>query len=308
MRTRSPTPASLNNAAGPAGVWEQLAGRLSAIPEYVELFRRAFPETVSEPDDVTFVLAANAIAAFEADAFRADDSPFDRYLRGEAPMSEDAEAGMELFYGKAACGSCHSGKFQTDHDFHAIAMPQVGPGKEDGTDGSYWRETGLKGFPEDFGRGRVTVREADRYKFRTPSLRNVELTGPWGHAGTYTTLEQVVRHHLAPVESLAAYQPPADLLVPVDRVLEVTASGSALSYSWLSDNRLAGFQRRDTWVLENDELRTNIAAANELAPIALSDGEVDSIVAFLGALTDDASRNLADLVPSRVPSGLPVAD
>ena len=77
-------------------------------------------------------------------------------------MSGAARRGMELFYGKAKCATCHSGVLQTDQEFHAIAMPQVGPGKGHGDSGH-----------EDFGRGAVTGDVADRYRFRTPSLRNV---------------------------------------------------------------------------------------------------------------------------------------
>jgi len=299
---------SLNNAAGPDGVWAQLGERLQEIPEYVELFQAAFPERVEKASDISFVFAANAIAAWEADAFRADDSPFDRYLRDGTPLPAEAAAGMNLFYGKAGCDSCHSGKFQTDHEYYAIAMPQLGPGKEDGTDASYWRETGVKGFVEDYGRGRVTVRAEDNFKFRTPSLRNVELTGPWGHAGSYTSLDEVVRHHANPTHALATYTPPAGLLPPIDHALELTASGSELSYSWLNENRLAAFQARDTWAHDRLELRQNIADANELAPVDLTETEVAQLVAFLGALTDDASRDLRSEVPNRVPSGLEVAD
>ncbi len=170
---------SLNRAAGPTGAWELLSQRLRAIPEYVKLFREAYPDQVKSEGDISFVLVANAIAAFEAKAFRADDSPFDRYLRGEtAALSKQQKRGMDLFYGKAQCSSCHSGKFQTDHNFYAIAIPQIGPGKGDGRHADYWRVSGHETFLEDFGRGRVTVRPEDNFKFRTPSLRNVELTGP----------------------------------------------------------------------------------------------------------------------------------
>ena len=215
---------------------------------------------------------------------------------------------MELFYGKAGCASCHTGTFQTDHDFHAIAMPQIGPGKSDGWNGDYWRETGMKAFPEDFGRGRVTTRAADRYKFRTPSLRNVELTGPWGHAGTYDSLEDVVRHHLDPVAALEAYEPPAGLLPEVGGLLEQTASGSRLSRDWLKPSRRERYLVRDTWVQSHPELRAQLAAANELEPQELSDAEVDDLLAFLRALTDPSSQDLAQLVPAHVPSGLPVED
>ncbi len=300
---------SLNNAAGPGGVWELLGRRLRAIPEYVERFAEAFPRRVRGPDDVTFVLAANAIAAFETVGFRSDRSPFDRYLRGDSSsLTAPARRGMGLFYGAAGCAGCHSGKFQTDHDFHAIAMPQIGPGKSDGWNADYWRATGLKAFPEDFGRGRETARPEDRYKFRTPSLRNVALTGPWGHAGAYDRLEAVVRHHLDPVGSLERYALPDRVLPPIDAVLELAASGSRLEPTWLSRTRLADFAARDTWVQRHPELRAQIAAANELAPVELSDAEVRDLLAFLDSLTDPQAEDLSDLVPSSVPSGLPVAD
>jgi cytochrome c peroxidase len=70
----------------------------------------------------------------------------------------------------------------------------IGPGKGDGFEEH-----------DDYGRERVTGDANDRYKFRTPSLRNVALTGPWRHDGAYNTLEAVVRHHLAPEKSLNAY-------------------------------------------------------------------------------------------------------
>lgn len=300
---------SLNNAAGKNGVWELIAVRLQDIPEYVELFKHAYPAQVESKDNITYVLAANAIAAFEATAFRADRSPFDRYLRGNgASLSGKARAGMEFFYGEAGCGTCHSGKFQTDHDFHAIAMPQIGPGKADGQDASYWSATGINAVLEDFGRGRVTYREEDNYKFRTPSLRNVATTGPWGHAGAYGDLEAVVRHHLDPVRSLDAYDASSAILPELGEVLELTANGSRLNRSWMSDSRREGFERRDTWVQNNPELRQKIADANELEPVSLSDDEVEKILAFLDSLTDPSVERLNDLVPERVPSGLPVED
>ena len=300
---------SLNNMAGPGGVWELLALRLQAIPEYVELFAEAFPEDVGSAEDISYVMAANAIAAFEAEAFRADDSPYDRYLRGDrAELTIQQVRGMELFYGAAACASCHTGKFQTDHDFHAIAMPQIGPGKGDGRDAAYWSASGHESFLEDFGRGRVTVRPEDEYKFRTPSLRNVALTGPWGHDGAYDTLEGVVRHHLDPVAALSAYELDPEYLPELGPVLELTADGPRLDQSWLSEPRQEGFEKRDAWVQENEAMRARIAAANELDPIELTDDQVEDLLAFLESLTDPASRDLERLRPEEVPSGLSVHD
>lgn len=298
---------ALNNMAGPGGVWEILGQRLREIPEYVELFQAAFPDRVQDASDVTFVDAANAIAAFEAVAFRSDDAAFDAYLRGDAgALNDDERRGMELFYGEAGCSSCHTGVFQTDHGFHAIAMPQIGPGKGDGSDTEYWRSTGERAFVEDLGRGRVTVRPEDDFKFRTPSLRNVERTGPWGHSGAYATLEAVVRHHLDPVAAVESYTLEPGYLPELGPVLETTMSGSTIRHRILSPTRLEAYMQRDGWVSSREGLVHRIAEANELEPRELSDADVGALLAFLGALTDRGVDELDRFEPRRVPSGLPV--
>jgi cytochrome c peroxidase len=266
--------AAVGDLAGPNGVWELLAQRLRDIPEYVDLFDAAYDD-VDDASDITFVHAANAIAAFEAVTWRADNSPFDRYLRGNpSAMSPSARRGMRLFYGRAGCASCHSGVFQTDQGFHAIAMPQVGPGKGDGFDGR-----------EDFGLERVTGLASDRYKFRTPTLRNVALTSPYGHAGAYRSLEEVVLHHLDPVGSLESYDP-ASAMLPSRADLDV----------------------HDFVVQSDPARRAAIGAANELKPVSLSKREIQQLLEFLQALTDPASIDLRGDVPARVPSGAPIAD
>ena len=304
------TAAALDRLDGPDGAWNLLARRLRAIPEYVDLFRAAYPRQVDAATDITYVQAANALAAFQAVAFRSDASPFDDYLRtGDAArLGAAGERGRRLFYGRAGCSTCHSGKFQSDQRFHAIGMPQIGPGKHDGFDDDYWRETGSVARLEDYGRFRETGRPGDLYAFRTPALRNVELTGPWGHAGTFATLESVVRHHLDPVASLERYDASEAVLPPLTWVHEVAATGSRLIRPLLRPSRLAELALRDTHVQRSEELRGRIAAANRLAPVRLSDGEVDDVVAFLGTLTDPTVKTLDRLVPARVPSGLPVED
>jgi cytochrome c peroxidase len=81
-------------------------------------------------------------------------------------MSTGTIRAMRLSYGKAGCAACHSGACQADQSYHAIAMPQIGPGKGDGFDAR-----------EDYGRERVTGEEADRCRFRTPTSRNGALVG-----------------------------------------------------------------------------------------------------------------------------------
>ncbi|HFE47949.1 MAG TPA: cytochrome-c peroxidase [Chromatiaceae bacterium] len=272
------------NLAGPDGVWEQLAKRLREIPEYVDLFKAAFDD-INTAEDISYVHAANAIAAFESAAWRCTDSPFDRYLQkydaGEDPtsaVSPDALQGGILFYTKAGCASCHSGKFLTDQQFHAIGVPQIGPGKGD-------NQAGYSDGHDDFGREQVSGDSADRYKFRTPSLRQVAQTGPWGHDGAFSTLEGMVRHHLDAVASLNSYDP-SQLKLP--------------SRTDLNAQDL---------VVQNDATRRKgIEDAIEIAPVSLSDKEVSQIVTFLHALTDQSCIDLSSTVPNRVPSGLAVFD
>ena len=299
--------AAQDRLGGPDGAWELLARRLRAIPEYVEHFQAAYA-SIETPEDISLVHAANAIAAFETVAFRFDDSPFDRYLKtcDPAELEADARRGMALFYGRAQCSGCHSGKFQTDQQFHAIAMPQIGPGKGDGWDHSYWQATGFAARLEDFGRYRVTQKLADKYRFRTPSLRNVELSGPWGHAGAYASLEAVLQHHLNPAEALQTYRPEQAELPPLDTVLERTALGSKLAFTPVNPLRLDDYLRRDYWVMNSPALRAALLQASELQPIALSEDAIADLVAFLKALTDPRSRSPSDLVPARVPSGLSI--
>lgn len=262
--------AELAAAGDLVGIWDALAARLRDNPEYASMFEVVYD---IDRERITYVHAANALAAYEAVTWRADQSPFDRYLGGARnALSGDAEAGRALFYGRAGCADCHSGTFQTDHAFHSIAMPQIGPGKGDGNSGQ-----------EDFGRERVSGRVDDRYRFRTPSLRNVALTGPWGHTGAFSTLESVVRHHGDAVASLNAYDP-ADARLPPRADLDAI----------------------DFVVQQDEALRAAIAASNELPTFRPNNAQVRRLLAFLSALTDPSRVDLREDVPERVPSGLPV--
>ncbi|MBW4709053.1 cytochrome-c peroxidase [Roseobacter sp. YSTF-M11] len=285
--------------------WARLAARLAAIPEYVDLFRLAFDD-VAAADDITFTHAAKALAAFQTQAFRSDQSPFDRFLRtGDASMlSRDAQQGLKLFFGKANCVSCHSGPLLTDHRFHAIGMPQTGPGKGHGADFTYWRETGLPGRLEDEGRYRVTFDQADLFAFRTPSLRNVEITGPWGHSGAFKTLEGVVRHHLDPESSLDAFDSDRISLPRLDQVIRPAGRGSVTHFVPLTAAQIRAFEKKDRWVQKSDGLRGRIRSRNTLASISLSREDIAHIVAFLGSLTDPSALDRSDLLPAGVPSGL----
>ena len=252
----------LGNLTGPGGAWDILAARVWSVPEY----RAAFLPML-DGRALHFTDIADVIAAFIAFEWRADDSPFDRYLRTGAPLAPEAAAGMALFYGPAGCDTCHAGLFQTDHGFHPIALPQIGPGKA----------ARFERHARDEGRFRVTGAPGDAYAFRTPPLRNVALTAPYGHNGAYATLEAVIAHHADPVRGVNAYDPAQAVLPPLP-VDDLRAAGDAGEVA-------------------------RIAEANRLAPAPLTPEEIAQLVAFLHALTDDVER-LG--VPETVPSGLPV--
>ena len=254
-------------------VWRLLTDRVMAIVEYKDLIHRAYPGV--NDSDITFAHIANAIGAFEAAAYRADKSPFDQYLRGNnSAMSDNAKRGMKLFHDKAQCATCHTGKFQTDHQFHALGMPQIGPGKGNGLNNH-----------DDFGRELVTAIANVRYKFRTPTLRNVAMTGPWGHDGAYNTLDAVIRHHLDPKNSLNNYD-------VTQAVLPSKADFDSIDFQ-----------------VHNDPVsRSDLADAIEIKPVVLSDVEIKLLTDFLHALTDPASLDMRATAPARVPSGLPLAD
>ena len=256
---------------GPDGAWDLISQRVAAIPAYAEMFAAAYPE-IAAGRPIAFTDISNAIAAFVAWEWRADDSPFDRYLRGEGALPPRAAEGMALFHGAAGCSECHSGKLLSDMDFHAMGQPQIGPGKVER----------FETHQRDIGRMRVTGRAEDAYAFRTPPLRNVARTGPWGHAGAYADLAAFIRHHADPAAGLARY-----------------AGGAVLP-------ALDGIA--DDWaVLRSDALRGEIAqAVAGRAAVALTEAEIAALVAFLESLTDPASLAGRLGIPDAVPSGLPV--
>ncbi|NDV00657.1 cytochrome-c peroxidase [Pseudoroseicyclus tamaricis] len=254
---------------GEGGAWDLLARRVAAIPAYAERFREVYPQ-VSAPEDITFQDISNAIAAFMALEFRSDSAPFDAWLRGEAELTAEAAAGAEIFYGRGGCGSCHSGPFLTDHGFHAMGEVQIGPGKG----------ARFESHDRDEGRAEVTGRVEDLYAFRTPSLRNVAHTAPYGHAGAHATLEGFLAAHADPVSALESY----------DRAQAV----------------LPEMPVEDWAIMDSADERAAIAAAVTVPRVDLSGEDIEALVAFLGSLTDPLAETGRLGIPEEVPSGLPV--
>jgi cytochrome c peroxidase len=147
-------------------IFDTIIVRLAAIPEYVAAFNWAFSGGASA---VTRANYAKAIATFER-TIVTNNSPYDRYLKGNLnALTDQQKEGLLLFNGKAACNNCHTGPMLSDFNFHAMGVPD-NPSHPAGTD-----------------KGKDNL-----YKFRTPTLRNVGITGPYMHNGMLSTLKEVV--------------------------------------------------------------------------------------------------------------------
>ena len=249
----------------PTAIWRGVMQRLLAVPGYVTLFNAAFPSVATS--SLRFQDAAYAMSEFQMAALMKTNSPFDRYLaRDNNALSVEAKRGGVLFFGDARCSQCHNGPFLGGRDFSNSGVPQIGPGVG-------------QGAPLDKGRGELVDFQFYQFAFRVPPLRNVELTAPYFHNGSFATLEAVVKHYNNVTTSLQTFDPatlPANVR---DSYHGDAATINAVLTSL--DGRLR-------------------------APLHLTDAQIADLVAFLKSLTDPAARDLSGITPASVPSGLPV--
>jgi|GEM_PF-602362 len=238
--------------------------RLRNIPEYVDLFNRAFPAEADsvkrqiprhgcawDPTPLQSVITRStlgrAIAAFEREQVT-DNSPYDHYVAGDDDaLSEEQKRGLDVFFEKGNCASCHRGPEFSEGRFRVQGVEQIGPGQ-----GLASTNTGTP-RPSGADRGRFVTsgNTEDLFAFRTVSLRQIAKTAPYMHDGVLETLEDVIEFY--------------------DR-------GGG-------DEGTIDVERLD----------------EEIAPLDLTDGEKADLLAFLHALTDET---IEVKVPPRVPSGL----
>ncbi|MET0753169.1 MAG: cytochrome c peroxidase [Pyrinomonadaceae bacterium] len=147
---------------------------------YPELFEEAFGTTEVTPSRI-----ALAIGTFERTLF-SDRTPFDAAVSGIAPLTAQEQRGQNVF-NQVQCNTCHTGTLFSDNAFHYI---------------------GLRPQTEDTGRFQVTANNQNLGEFRTPSLRNVELRGPYMHNGRFATLEEVVEFYNRGGDFNAPNKPP----------------------------------------------------------------------------------------------------
>ncbi|MEX0725215.1 MAG: cytochrome c peroxidase [Planctomycetaceae bacterium] len=149
---------------------EEVVGNLNQVAGYKEQFQKVFGT------DVTTQGMAHAIAAYER-TILSGDAPFDKFKAGDtAALSESAQRGMKLFFGKASCSACHTGPSFTDHAFHNVGV-------------------GMDKPEPDVGREAISKLAGDRGSFKTPGLRDIARSAPYMHDGSLKTLEEVVEHY-----------------------------------------------------------------------------------------------------------------
>lgn len=157
---------------------------LTNAPGYETLFDQAFPFD-PPANRVTRENAGLAIAAYER-TLLPSQSPFQRWIRGDVnAMTDQEKMGAVLFFDKARCYACHNGPALNSDEFHAIGMENLnGPGVYgfDGTDNAH------------LGRGGFTGDDADMYCFKVPQLYNLQNSPFYGHGGSFTSIEAVVRY------------------------------------------------------------------------------------------------------------------
>ncbi|WP_448564427.1 cytochrome c peroxidase [Thalassotalea ganghwensis] len=271
--------------------------------EWRERFEQVYQQQVQSGEEVvTFANIMKAIAKYEQ-SLNFTQNPWFDYIKGDVNALSDAQKrGAILFLTLpprpdpndpdpqgpppglviTQCVACHSGD-TFDHlvgaNEHRVAFPQIGPGTGAGATGT-----------NDLGRSQRTLSAIDDFKFRSPSLLNIEVTAPYGHSGSYQTLEQVMRHynnfHLT-VNNYLDNQQWCEQPQFKDRADCVS----------LFPNARADSQAAMDLVLEEQANGAPI-----LLPIGLDDQQIDDMVAFLKALTDPCVKDaecLSPWLPSR---------
>lgn len=163
-------------ASGPLGAHQEMAMDVKVLPkkihkikDYRVLFQNAYGD-----EKVTYDRIVKALAEFQK-TIKSQTSRFDQFIDGKYNALTDQEIyGMHIFRTKARCMNCHNGKNLTDESFHNIGLTY------------YKREY------EDLGLYNVTKKAEDVGKFRTPQLRDLNLTRPWMHNGLFDQLEGIV--------------------------------------------------------------------------------------------------------------------
>jgi len=266
---------ALDNDLVRDGLTERLVNQ--TLPNsWLDEFQTAFDSNEDAATLITYQNIAIALAEYQRSQVFTDTRWRDFVQGDDEALSADEKRGAVLFFtpvseGGAGCSACHTGDFFTDEQFHVLAVPQIGRGKNNGPNGD-----------DDFGRSRASLESKDRYAFRTPNLLNITETGPYGHTGAYKNLRAMVVHHLNPARAIDNYD---FSLAELDPGIQNTnaAANTQLALEQLQSLRASG--------------------ESLLVDAELTEIQIDQLVAFLGALTDRCVQDetcLARWIPAGV--------
>lgn len=241
--------------------------RLKENPEYRKSFDALFSVGILDQQEAGYEAMTQAIAAFERTAaFAPFDSKYDRYLAGEVELTKEEELGRVLFFSEqfTNCNQCHQLRKSpidrqetfSDNRYHNIGVPQ---------NPALFTEAGMTaGFVDDGLLANPAIEDpAQRGKFRTPTLRNVAITGPYMHNGLLQDLRTVV-----------------------------------LFYNRYNSKSEAAKINPETGEAWGKIAVPGTLAVKELTHgPALDDRRVDALVAFLKTLTDQKYEHLLDETP-----------
>lgn len=219
-------------------------------------------------ETITISRTQEALAAYQRSQIFIE-SPWKRFVQGSGDeLSEAALRGALLFFrdpgdGGLGCAACHAGDHFTNEAFYNVGFPQIGRGK--------------RADRSDRGRAELNINtrtEADMHAFRVPTLLNVALTAPYGHAGTFSTLGGVLRYHANPREEVDYFD---------FGLGHLPQAGEADGRNIYPD---AETMTREVIAA------SSFATAEALLPSrALDAGEVSDLKAFLQSLTDDCAAD-----------------
>jgi cytochrome c peroxidase len=231
-------------------------------------------------------MVAQALSEFQLSLTFAD-APLDKFARGDIQaMTISQKRGAVLFFGKAQCVTCHSvrgnsNEMFSDFKMYNIGVPQIAPKFGKGLGNVPFRNANgefVVSGKYDFGLEDISGKSEDRFKFRTTPLRNLHLAPTFFHNGSFTKLEDAVRHHLDPVASAKTY-----------------------------DTKKAGVEA-DLYKADPAPVLATLDPAMR-KKVKLTEAEFKDLIEFLrNGLADSnaTSDKLSKLIPTSVPSGLPL--
>jgi cytochrome c peroxidase len=243
---------------------KEIAARIIENPDYVKAFKMFFGADALKDSKTTFRAATEAIAAFErTPQLSPFDSKYDRYLRGEAKLTDQEELGRTLFFSTqfANCSLCHDikgndGTYETStftsHKYFNIGVPVNAEARKLNGMKPGFVDLGLAANPDVHGD------PAERGKFKVPSLRNVAVTAPYMHNGVFNDLRTVILFYN--------------------------------KYNSKKKSRQINPETGQPWAAP--EVADNIAMTQLTTGPGLDDKRIDALVAFLKTLTDKRYEGL----------------